>query len=73
MADNGNPEKPRAQIVLTLDHAGRLNVTGPIKDAILCYGMMELAKDVIKTYNAAHRAEPAVMVPQFVPPKGIIP
>jgi hypothetical protein len=43
--------KPRAQMLITLMSDGQLAVQGPIQDKILCYGMMETARDII----AAHK------------------
>lgn len=40
------------QLLLTLNRDGSLNVTGPIDDRVLCYGMLDYAKDVIREYQA---------------------
>ena len=36
------------QLVITLMDNGQLQVTGPIQDRMLCYGMLEVARDVIR-------------------------
>ena len=47
---NGTPVTT-VQLVITLDQlTGALNVSGPIQSAMLCYGMLETAKDVIRKY-----------------------
>lgn len=35
---------PRASLVITLDHTGRLQVNGPLTDPILCFGLLEMAR-----------------------------
>lgn len=42
----------KAQLVITIAEGGKINVTGPIDDPILAYGMLEVARDVIRDYNA---------------------
>jgi hypothetical protein len=41
----------QAQLVVTIDEAGKISVTGPINDPILAYGMLECARDAIKDFN----------------------
>jgi hypothetical protein len=58
MGENGNPTRKDGgaaspstvvQLVITFDQmTGALNVNGPIQNALLCYGMLETAKDVIR-------------------------
>jgi len=43
-----------AQIVIKLDDAGKLSVTGPLDQKILCYGLLEAARDIVRL----HEAEP---------------
>lgn len=45
--------EPMVQLLLTLNKDGTLNVTGPIDDRVLCYGMLDYAKDVIREYQAS--------------------
>ena len=41
-----------AKFVLTITREdGMTSVVGPITDAILCYGMLEMAKDIIREHN----------------------
>lgn len=46
-------------LTITLSESGQVSVNGPLDQLMLCYGMLELAKDVIK----AHQASKAVAVP----------
>lgn len=32
---------------------GRLHITGPLHDKVSCLGLLELAKDAVKSYRAA--------------------
>ena len=41
----------KAQLVITIAEGGKINVTGPIDDPILAYGMLAVAHDVIRDYN----------------------
>jgi hypothetical protein len=40
------------EMKITIDDAGRVNVNGPIANNLLCYGMLEMAKDAIASFNA---------------------
>ena len=44
---------------------GSVEVSGPIGDKLLCYGLLEAAKDAIRHFVAENeqRIVPAVMVP----------
>ena len=42
------------QLIVTLTDDGEsknVQVQGPIKDKVLCYGMLEMAKDAIRDYR----------------------
>lgn len=63
---NGNGHQPvtAIQLVITFDQAtGQINVNGPLDNAVLCFGMMEAAKDSIRKYvenqTAGRRIVPA--------------
>lgn len=38
-------------LTITLTSDGRLQVTGPIEQPVLAYGMLEAAKDAVRTYK----------------------
>lgn len=68
---NGNGQAPSSTVVLTitLDQlTGALNVNGPIQNGLLCYGMLEAAKDAIRNMLAQsdRRIVPASMGPRIV-------
>jgi len=52
------------QLVITMTAAGQMNVTGPLQNPLLCYGMLELAKDIIRKMSADNEAK-MVKVPQI--------
>jgi hypothetical protein len=39
------------QIIITVKPDGNLDVTGPLNEKLLCYGMLELAKEIIGNYK----------------------
>jgi hypothetical protein len=39
-----------AQIVITLDDSGTVAVNGPIDQVLMCYGLLEMAKDSIRKH-----------------------
>ena len=39
---------------------GAVSVTGPIQNTLLCYGLMELARDVVKKYAEANQSRIAI-------------
>jgi hypothetical protein len=42
----------RMEIVITMDEAGRVSVNGPLENKILCFGLLEVAKEAIKDFEA---------------------
>lgn len=42
-----------ATLTITLNDQGRLSVTGPIENKVLCYGLLGAARDEISSYKAA--------------------
>ena len=52
------------EIKISLDASG-VKVEGPINDRLLCFGLLEMAKDVVRTYDPAaeRRIVPATIIP----------
>ena len=45
------PQVPiQAQITVTLFANGQVGVNGPLENKIVCYGLLEAARDAIKDY-----------------------
>ena len=54
-------------ITITLDDYGRVTVTAPVDQKMVCYGMLETAKDVIHDAFAEKQSlliQPAVIAPR---------
>lgn len=45
--------KPKVQLVITLDEDGQVGIRGPLQDPVLCYGLIEAAKDALQDHNRA--------------------
>lgn len=45
-------------IVIKLKTDGNVDITGPIHDKILCYGLLEVAKSIIKDYKPSPIIKP---------------
>lgn len=64
------PESDPATFTLTLlfdARTGHLKVEGPIHMTVLCYGMLERAKDIVRSFeNQQRRIVPAsTVLPEF--------
>ena len=50
------------QIVITMNLAtGRCTATGPLEDKPLCYGMLEMARDIVRDFDAKKQASAIVV------------
>ncbi len=59
-------QQPSIQIIISMFPNGQINVNGPIHDKILCYGLLEIARDIVKDYKPQQ-----VIVPQIVLPPNL--
>jgi hypothetical protein len=59
------PERPK--LIIEFTDNGRIQVTGPIADKVLAYGMLEAAKDAVRDYSATQerRVQPVTLVPKI--------
>jgi len=39
------------ELLVKYNADGSVSVNGPINDRLLCYGMLEMAKDAVRDYN----------------------
>ncbi len=53
-------------LIITLQDDGKLNVNGPLHNPLMCYGMLEIAKDVIRAH--AQKQESRVKLAPTIPP-----
>jgi len=57
---------PKAQMTITLTDQGKVEVNGPLGDKIMCYGLLEFARQVIEKYEPRK-----VVIPNFPIPKDL--
>jgi hypothetical protein len=50
------------ELKITVDDAGKISVNGPISNRMLCYGMLEMARDAINKFVDQNQS-PIVQVP----------
>lgn len=54
---------PDTTIIIKMDEQGRVDVTGPLHNKIVCYGLLEFAKQIIKDAKQSNIVQPAGQVP----------
>ena len=59
------PEQKMPRLVIELNEVGNVIVTGPLYDKILCYGMIETAKNIIHAHHVKQ-------TPKIKPPHRIM-
>ena len=68
VVDESKPEQPEQpepqpiQMIIQLLPNGTIQVNGPIRDKILSYGMLELAKEEIQRFHAQADKKPEIEV-----------
>jgi hypothetical protein len=45
------PEQPVATITIILDQRGQINVTGPIENKLLMFGLLRMAEQVVNDFK----------------------
>lgn len=61
---------PEMKIVITLREDGSLNVNGPLANKLLCYGMLEQARDVVRNFEEPPMIQPVTNLSLFKGRKG---
>lgn len=51
------------ELKITMNAQGQINVNGPLENAVVCFGMMECAKEAIKEYNKSKQASGITLPP----------
>lgn len=61
-----------AELKIILNEAGQVSVTGPIDQKPLCYGLLEVARDVIAAHKPMEQriVQPATALPFAVKGNG---
>lgn len=54
---------PPVRLVIEMTQAGVVTVTGPVESKVVCYAMIELARDAIKDHKPS-LIQPASAAPQ---------
>jgi hypothetical protein len=54
---------PDVQLTITLHEQGGVDVSGPISNPILCYGLLEMGRDALKEFWAKQAADGPRIVP----------
>lgn len=73
MTTNGEHPPIQAQLTITLYQGGSVNISGPIDNRLLCYGMLELGKELIVHRAAQAEAEETEKPDIVVAPAGSVP
>lgn len=55
----------QAQLIITVTEQGEVSVTGPIANRMLCYSMLEMARDVVR--DLAPKADQTPDAPRIMP------
>jgi hypothetical protein len=59
----------KVQLLIEMNEQGQVNVSGPINQKMLCYGLLECARDAIKDFTdkAAQGPQIALAQPEDIP------
>ena len=54
-----------AQLIITLTDENQINISGPIQNKLLCYGMMCVAMDAMRESHEQNKQliQPATLIP----------
>ena len=56
-----NPAVSGFQLVITMNAKGGVNVDGPLQNKVLCYGLLEIARQLIQEYKKPEGPKVAVV------------
>ena len=59
------------ELRIVFDSTMGVSVHGPIQDRMLCYSLLETARDIIKDFNP--EAQPTIIQAKAVVPAGVLP
>lgn len=59
---NGNGESEDMHLVITLHPNGNVSLNGPLANTMLCYGMLELARDAVRTFQVQRNMQAQEMM-----------
>lgn len=58
MNDNGGMPQESPQLLIRINPNGTVTVHGPLGNRVLCYGMLEAARDAVRDYVTPTQATP---------------
>lgn len=53
---------PQVRLVITLEDDGRVNINGPLRQKLLCIGLLEMAKETVQDYHKGQAAEQRIEI-----------
>ncbi len=56
------------KIIIELGDDQKINISGPLENKVLCYGLLEMGKDLVRDYKVK-----LVITPSLVPPTTVTP
>lgn len=66
--DMSEATTPSIRLVVEMLPDGRVTVSGPIDNKLLCYGLLESAKDAIREFQLNQKLiQPVALVPRLGP------
>jgi hypothetical protein len=57
-------ETVKIEIVYTPGQENSVQISGPLDNKMLCYGMLEMAKHAVQSYKPSQIATPSIVVPK---------
>lgn len=72
MSDDATPQKDPAEFTVTITfnaRTGVMNIEGPLDQGVLCYGILEQAKDLVRVHGLKKNQQR----PTIVRPPGVLP
>ena len=42
----------KMELVISMDERGNVSVSGPIENMVVCFGLLEVAKDAVRNFSA---------------------
>lgn len=59
------PELPQGgiQLIITMLPGGQINLNGPLHDKILCYGLLQVARDIVRDFKPQQVVVPTLVLP----------
>ncbi len=59
----------KVTMTIELEGTGQVSVSGPLENKILCYGLLEMARQSVYESDPAKRVQPATEIP---PPSRLV-